>query len=50
MSNQKMRLQKLYQTDSLFTIQLTKKTTMKGIAYQFRAQMQKTKLKKYRGQ
>lgn len=50
MSNQKMRLQKLYQTDSLFTIPLTKKTTLKGIAYQFRAQMQKTKLKKYRGQ
>lgn len=49
-SNQKMRLQKLYQVESLFEIPIAKKTVLKGMAYQLRAQIQRTKLKQGRGQ
>lgn len=47
-TNQKMRLRKLYMMESLFAISTTKKTMLKGKLYQLRAQIQKAKMKKYR--
>lgn len=48
-SNQKMRLQKLYRAESLFAIPMAKKTVLKGMVYQIRAEIQRTKLKRDRG-
>ena len=50
MSNQKKRLRKIYQTESLLEIPVTKKTALKGMVYHLRAKIQKERLKRVRGQ
>ena len=49
MTNQKTRLRKLYQTESLFALPVTKKVALKGMIYRLRAQMQRAKIKQNRG-
>ena len=49
MTNQKTLLRKLYQTESLFALRVTKKVALKGVIYKLRAQMQRDKIKQNRG-
>lgn len=48
MVNQRMRLRRLYQSESLFGISTSKKIWLEGKIYRLRAQMQKAKMKKHR--